>query len=74
VARRALADWRAAEAAGGGSGIGRATAVALARDGFDIGFTWHSARERVDEVEEEIEQEGRRSATRVSVGRCIPRR
>ena len=23
------------------SGIGKATAVALARDGFDVGITWH---------------------------------
>jgi NAD(P)-dependent dehydrogenase (short-subunit alcohol dehydrogenase family) len=27
---------------GGNSGIGRATAAALARKGFDVGFTWHS--------------------------------
>ena len=49
---------------GGSSGIGRATAVALARDGFDIGFTWQSSRERANEVVAEIEQEGRRCATR----------
>ena len=27
------------------SGIGKATAVRLARDGFDVGVTWHSDRE-----------------------------
>ena len=49
---------------GGSSGIGRATAVALARDGFDVGFTWQSSRERANEVVAELEQEGRRCATR----------
>jgi NAD(P)-dependent dehydrogenase (short-subunit alcohol dehydrogenase family) len=49
---------------GGNSGIGRATAVALARDGFDVGFTWQSSRERANEVVAEIEQERRRCATR----------
>ena len=36
------------------SGIGKATAVALARDGYDVGITWHSdeagATETADEV------------------------
>ena len=30
---------------GSDSGIGKATAVRLARDGFDVGVTWHSDRE-----------------------------
>jgi NAD(P)-dependent dehydrogenase (short-subunit alcohol dehydrogenase family) len=39
---------------GADSGIGKATVVALARRGFDVGFTWHGdedgAREAADEV------------------------
>jgi NAD(P)-dependent dehydrogenase (short-subunit alcohol dehydrogenase family) len=39
---------------GADSGIGRATAVALARRGFEIGFTWHEdevgARVTIDEI------------------------
>ena len=30
---------------GGNSGIGRASAVALAASGFDVGITWHRERE-----------------------------
>jgi NAD(P)-dependent dehydrogenase (short-subunit alcohol dehydrogenase family) len=47
---------------GGNSGIGRATAVALAADGFDIGITWHRDEDRVDSLRSEIEAEGRRFA------------
>lgn len=36
------AERRAAIVTGSDSGIGRAAALALARDGFDIGVTWHS--------------------------------
>ena len=49
---------------GANTGLGRAAAVALARDGFDIGLTWRREREQADEVVREIEQEGRRCATR----------
>ena len=49
---------------GASSGLGRAAAVALARDEFDVGFTWRRARERADEVVREIEQDGGRSAIR----------
>src|SRR3954454_17669503 len=49
---------------GGNSGIGRASAVALARDGFDVGITWHSGRDKANEVVAEIEHEGRHCATR----------
>jgi hypothetical protein len=45
---------------GGNSGIGRATAVALARDGFDIAVTWHRDEERVESLKGEIEGQGRR--------------
>jgi NAD(P)-dependent dehydrogenase (short-subunit alcohol dehydrogenase family) len=45
------------------SGIGRATAVALARDGFDVGITWHSDEEGGNETAEEVRSLGRRAAT-----------
>jgi NAD(P)-dependent dehydrogenase (short-subunit alcohol dehydrogenase family) len=40
---------------GGNSGIGRATAVALAEAGFDVGVTWHREEERVRTLEQELE-------------------
>jgi NAD(P)-dependent dehydrogenase (short-subunit alcohol dehydrogenase family) len=49
---------------GGNSGIGRATAIALAQCGFDLGITWHEARERADSAVQEIEALGRRCALR----------
>jgi len=45
---------------GGNSGIGRATAVALAEQGFDVGITWHRVKERADSAAKEIERFGRR--------------
>lgn len=49
---------------GGNSGIGRATAVALAKSGFDLGITWHRDETRAEEAVEEIEQLGRRCEIR----------
>jgi NAD(P)-dependent dehydrogenase (short-subunit alcohol dehydrogenase family) len=46
---------------GGNSGIGRSICVALAADGFDVGFTWHSEEERAADAAREIEQAGRRA-------------
>ena len=45
---------------GGNSGIGRATAVALAASGFDLGITWHREEERAESAVREIEGLGRR--------------
>ena len=45
---------------GGNSGIGRATAVALAGRGFDVGVTWHSEPDRARDTATEIESSGRR--------------
>jgi NAD(P)-dependent dehydrogenase (short-subunit alcohol dehydrogenase family) len=36
------------------SGIGKATAVALARAGMDVGVTWHSDKAGAEETAEEI--------------------
>lgn len=49
---------------GANSGIGRASAVALAASGFDIGATWHRLEDRADSVVREIEQAGARCETR----------
>ena len=45
---------------GGNSGIGRATAIALAEIGFDLGITWHRDEERMAGTAHEIEGAGRR--------------
>ena len=49
---------------GGNSGIGRATSVALAKAGFDVGVTWHRDEERAESVAKEIEAAGRRCELR----------
>ena len=45
---------------GGNSGIGRATAVALAAKGFDLGITWHRDEERWRSAVAEIVERGQR--------------
>jgi NAD(P)-dependent dehydrogenase (short-subunit alcohol dehydrogenase family) len=54
----------AAIVTGGNTGIGRATAVALAAAGFDLGITWQRDEERVKSVVQEIERIGRRCEVR----------
>lgn len=49
---------------GGNSGIGRATAVALANQGFDVGITWHRDEERARSAAREIEEVGPRCEVR----------
>ena len=46
------------------SGIGKATAVALARDGYALGITWHSDEAGAHETAREVEQAGVRSEVR----------
>ncbi len=41
------------------SGIGKATAVALARDGFDLGITWHEDEEGAESTAQEVRALGR---------------
>src|SRR5215211_4411607 len=48
---------------GGNSGIGRATAVRLAKAGFDIGITWHRDEDRAESLAGEIGDIGRRLET-----------
>jgi NAD(P)-dependent dehydrogenase (short-subunit alcohol dehydrogenase family) len=49
---------------GSDSGIGKATAVALARDGFDVGITWHSDQAGADDTAEEVGSLGTRAEVR----------
>jgi NAD(P)-dependent dehydrogenase (short-subunit alcohol dehydrogenase family) len=46
---------------GSDSGIGKATAVRLARDGFDVGVTWHSDREGAEDTAREVQEQGRQA-------------
>ncbi|GHC34515.1 SDR family oxidoreductase [Streptomyces cinnamoneus] len=52
---------RAAVVTGSDSGIGRATAVRLARQGMDIGITWHRDREGAEGTAAEVRAAGRRA-------------
>ena len=49
---------------GSDSGIGRATAVALAEAGFDLGITWHRDRAGAEGTAREVESSGRRAEVR----------
>jgi NAD(P)-dependent dehydrogenase (short-subunit alcohol dehydrogenase family) len=49
---------------GSDSGIGRAAAVALADDGFDVGVTWHSDEDGAQSTAREITERGRRAEVR----------
>ena len=44
------------------SGIGKATAIRLARDGYDVGVTWHSDEAGAEDTARQIEATGRRAA------------
>jgi len=49
---------------GADSGIGRATALALAARGFDVGITWHEDEEGAREAADEVRAAGVRAETR----------
>jgi NAD(P)-dependent dehydrogenase (short-subunit alcohol dehydrogenase family) len=49
---------------GSDSGIGRATAVALARDGYDVGVTWHEDEPGAQATADEVRATGRRAEVR----------
>jgi NAD(P)-dependent dehydrogenase (short-subunit alcohol dehydrogenase family) len=49
---------------GSDSGIGKATAVALADSGYDIGITWNTDEQGARDTAAEIESKGRRAAIR----------
>jgi NAD(P)-dependent dehydrogenase (short-subunit alcohol dehydrogenase family) len=46
---------------GSDSGIGKATAVALARAGYDVGVTWHEDEDGAKDTAREVEAAGRRA-------------
>ena len=46
------------------SGIGKATAVALAQDGFDLGITWHSDEAGANETADEVRSLSRKAEVR----------
>ena len=49
---------------GSDSGIGKATAVQLARNGFDVGITWHRDEDGANETAEEVRSHGQRAEVR----------
>jgi len=55
---------RVAIVTGSDSGIGKATAVALAGQGCDVGVTWHRDREGAEATAEEVRGLGRRAEVR----------
>jgi NAD(P)-dependent dehydrogenase (short-subunit alcohol dehydrogenase family) len=46
---------------GSDSGIGKATAIRLARDGFDVGVTWHTDEPGAADTARQVEEQGRRA-------------
>src|SRR5687768_3154096 len=55
---------RVAIVTGSDSGIGKATAVALAEQGFDVGITWNRDRGGAEATAEEVRGHGRRAEVR----------
>jgi NAD(P)-dependent dehydrogenase (short-subunit alcohol dehydrogenase family) len=64
---------RVAVVTGADSGIGRATAVALARDGYDVGITHRDDEDGARATADEVERHGRRVAIRQMDLRELPR-
>src|SRR5918993_2994977 len=55
---------RVAIVTGSDSGIGKARAVALAEQGFDVGITWNRDQQGAEETAEEVRGSGRRAEVR----------
>src|SRR3954447_12467172 len=49
---------------GSDSGIGRATAAVLGREGWDVGITWHEDEDGARETADEVRAQGRRAEVR----------
>lgn len=54
------------------SGIGKATAVALAKAGMDIGVTWHEDEKGAQETADEVRSHGRRAVVRQLDTTAVP--
>jgi NAD(P)-dependent dehydrogenase (short-subunit alcohol dehydrogenase family) len=54
-------DGKRALVTGGSHGIGQATALALAREGADVAFTWRSREEGASETQRQLEALGRQA-------------
>lgn len=52
---------RHAVVTGSDSGIGRATAIALAQAGMDVGITWHSDEQGAEDTAREVREHGRQA-------------
>jgi len=59
---------------GGDSGIGRAVAIAFAREGADILIAYLNERDDAKEVATLVEKEGRKAVARRCQGGCYSRR
>jgi NAD(P)-dependent dehydrogenase (short-subunit alcohol dehydrogenase family) len=55
---------RLAIVTGSDSGIGKATAVELAREGYDVGITWHEDEQGAEDTAAEVRTFGRRAELR----------
>jgi NAD(P)-dependent dehydrogenase (short-subunit alcohol dehydrogenase family) len=64
---------RTAIVTGSDSGIGRATAVALAQAGMDVGITWHEDRAGAEHTADQVREVGRKAAVRQLDTSEIPR-
>lgn len=62
--QHAMDRGRVAVVTGSDSGIGRATAVRLARDGMDVGITWHTDRDGAEETAAAVREAGARAEVR----------
>ncbi len=55
---------RIASVTGSDSGIGKATAVALAEAGFDVGITWHEDQQGAEDTAAQVREAGQKAEVR----------
>jgi NAD(P)-dependent dehydrogenase (short-subunit alcohol dehydrogenase family) len=64
---------RVAVVTGSDSGIGRATAIALAHSGMDVGITWHRDEDGAEQTAATVRERGRQAAVARFDGTQLPR-